>query len=536
MNQTKHVDVQQIDVNQLGDVELRELVGKLMGEVARLQKDNSALRRMLFGRRSERTKFVVGPGMLPFAEFEELKVDLERATAQAKQVEIATHTRNVNKRRSELPAHLPRERVERTLPEAERACPECGTTRQEIGEDVTQELERLEICFVREIAQKKYACRACQGHVVKAKAPDRVLEKCLLGPAFLAQVAFDRFANHMPYARLERKYAVEGVDLSRSVLCSSMARLAGHLKPVFAVHTDETIDAITTSVLQVDDTEVLQRNGNSPGSRKVHVWAWRNQDGGVVFHVTAERNQDTPRRMLGDRAGLLQGDGHDCYKKLGEGVVLLGCMAHARRKFEAALMGGNTLARQPFEWMNVLFAIEREAKALGISSDEARLLEHRRAKSVPILTALRAWIDDASLRQIDLPQSPLMDAVGYCRNQWVPLTRFAENGRIREISNNACENTLRNVVLGRKNWLFFGNEDGAESSMLLLSLIQSCRELGINPLAYLRDVMSRVHETEPDRMHELTPRGWRSAADHDAKIAAGRRDLAELVARLQFDP
>jgi hypothetical protein len=206
-------------------------------------------------------------------------------------------------------------------------------------------------------------------------------------------------------------------------------------------------------------------------------------------------------------------------------------MARARRRFEAALKTGNELARQPFEWMNALFAIEREAKDLGIKYDEAKLLAHRQAKSVPILAALRAWVDDARLRQIDGPQSHLMDGVTDCDRQWVSLIRFFENGRVREISNNGCESALRNVVLGRKNWLFFGNEDGAVNSLILLSLIQSCREIGVNPLAYLRDVMSRVREAAREDMHELTPGGWRAAAGHEQKIASERRELADLVAR-----
>ena len=489
---------------------------------------------MVFGRSSEKSKFLAGCDLLPFTEFDALTSELAQASATAKEIEVPAHTRNVNRRRAEFPEHLPRERVEYSLTEAERACPDCGTLRPEIGEVVTQELERLEICFVREIAQKKYACRDCQGQVIKAVAPPRVLEKCLLGPAFLAQVAFDRFANHLPYARLERKYAVEGADLSRSVLCSSMGRLGELVQPIFATHQQETRDAIADSMLQVDDTDGVQRTVNAPWRRKGHGWGWRNQNGGVFFELTDARNRDAPMSMLGDRKGLLQGDGHACYHGLAPGIVFVGCWAHARRRFEAALKNGNQLARQPFEWMNLLFAIEREAKELGFDLDETKLLAHRQLKSVPVLTALRAWLDDARLRQLDVPQSLLMDAVGYCHNQWRSLTRFAENGRIREISNNACERALRSLAIGRKNWLFFGNEDGAETAVRLLSLIESCRELGINPLAYLRDVMSRVRETPADRMHELTPLGWRRAADRDTRITAGRRDLAELVARLQF--
>jgi len=524
----------QIDVEQLDEAGLRDLVKKLALEVEAQRQEIGRLRRMLFGSRSEKSRFLPGQDLLPFVEFNELKVEAAQAAAAVKPIEIKPHTRQPNQRRSEFPAHLPRERVEYALTEAERSCPECQQLRAEIGEDTTQELERLELCFVREIAQKKYACRHCQGHVTKAEAPARVLDKCLLGPGFLAQVAFDRFANHLPYARLERKYAVEGVDLSRSVLCSSMAKLAELLRPIFLRHMQDVLGALTRSVLQIDDTEVVQRNGQRPGSQKVHVWALRDQDGGVFFRASEARSQAAVNELLPGRSGLLQGDGHGCYDALPETLVLLGCWSHARRDFESALRNGNELARQPFEWINQLFASERVAKSEGIAADEARLLAWRQEHAVPILHALRTWLDETRLKPPDLPKSQLMSAVGYCLNQWPKLSRFAANGRVREISNNACERALRNVVLGRNNWLFFGNEDGTDASLLLLSLIQSCRELGVNPLVYLGDVMRRVRTTSSDELAALTPRGWSGAAGRDEKVAAARRELGELVGRLHF--
>ena len=532
--QPKRHAARQIDVLQLDEAGLRDLVAKLLREVDAQREEISKLRRMLFGRRSEKSRFLPGQDLLPFAEFSELKVELASAAAEVKPVEIMAHTRLPNKRRREFPEHLPRERVEYTLTEAERICPECRQPRTEIGADTTQELERLELCFVREIVQQKFACRHCQGHVIKAAAPARVLDKCLLGPGFLAQVAFDRFGNHLPYARLERKFAIEGVDLSRSVLCSSMAKLAELLRPIFAQHMTDVLGALTRSVLQIDDTEVVQRNGKSPGSKKVHVWALRDQDGGVFFRASDSRSQAAVNDLLVGRHGVLQGDGHGCYDALPESLVLVGCWAHARRGFEAPLRNGNELAQQPFEWINQLFASERVAKADKIAADEARLLAWRQEHAAPILRALRAWLDEARLKPPDLPKSQLMEAVGYCLNQWPKLVRFAENGRIREISNNACERALRKVVLGRNNRLFFGNEDGTDTSLILLSLIESCRELGINPLVYLGDVMRRVRTTQDEGFATMTPRGWSMATGRDEKVAAARRELGELVARLQF--
>jgi len=265
--------------------------------------------------------------------------------------------------------------------------------------------------------------------------------------------------------------------------------------------------------VQGDDTEAIQRNGTDAGRKKVHVWAWRNQDGGVFFEVSASRSQEAPRSMLIGRTGMLQCDGHDCFSGLSEAITRVGCWAHVRRRFVDALKGGDELARKPLEWLRKIFDLEREAREQRIR-DPVALRAFRQEKIRPLVDALKAWLDLMRIEQVGLPKSPLMDGVGYALNQWSTLTPFLEDGRIRDITNNGCERALRAVVLGRKNWLWFGSEEGAKNSTILMSLVQSCKELGINPLVYLRDVLRAVSQTPASRVRELTPLGWKRATEN----------------------
>lgn len=373
------------------------------------------------------------------------------------------------------------------------------------------------------------------GHVAVADGPERVLDKSLLGPGFLAQIVFDRFGNHMPYARLEKKYASEGLDLARSVLCSSSMRCAELLRPVFDAHVAEVLESLETSVLQVDDTYGTQRNGQQPGRKTIHVWAWRDQHAGVFYKATEFRNRGSPREVLGNRHGRLQSDGHDCYDGLDSDLITrFGCWAHLRRFFEEAKRLGDRAADKPLEWIGKLFHIERHAKQ-GIDNrmlTDEELVQLRQRESAPIVVAIKAWMEEAQMEPPSLPKSPLMEGVRYGLNQWPTLERFLDDGRVREISNNGCERALRAVVVGRKNWLFFGSEEGTEASLILLSLVQSCREHGISPLLYLRDVLRAVSSTPASRVGDLTPRGWKRRKQEAARQLASRQTIDSVVTDL----
>lgn len=522
-----------IEVEKLSDGEAKALLPTLLDQIAKMEHELAELRRRVFGRSSEKGKFLDPKGLLPFAEFAQMEQEIETRKAAIKEITIPAHTRKVKKRRGEFPEHLPTQRTECTLNEQERRCPECSEVREPFGETTSKQLERIEFTYVHEIACTKYACRKCQGHVVVAPGVDRVLDRCILGPNFLAQIVFDRFGNHMPYARLEKKYKAEGLDLARSVLCSSTMRIAELFTPVYQAHRLQVLAAAKNSMLQVDDTEAVQRNGNGPGEKKVNIWACRDQDGGVFFDVTEGRTQQAAGELLGAIEGRVQCDGHHCYSRLPDTVRRAGCWSHARRNFFDAFKAGDPRAREPVDWINLLFEVERDAKARGIRDPE-QLLALRHEKSRHTVELLRAWCQKAQIDNIGLPKGPLMEGVTYVLNQWATLELFLHDGLIREISNNGCERALRSIVIGRNNWLFFGSEEGTKGSLVLMSLVQSCKELGISPLAYIRDVMVRIGQVPASRVHELTPRAYKDNAEAAARAAYARRDLAAVVASLKF--
>lgn len=521
-----------VEVSKLSESELRELVPTLLQRIAELE-------RMQFGRSSEKSRYMDPATLLPFAELDELRADLEKAVAAAEMIDVPAHTRKANKRRKDFPDHLPRRTTVHEVNREDLPCPDCGESRIEFGAETAQELERIEFTYVHEIVRKKYVCRPCEGHVIVASGGQRVIEKSILGPGFLAQIVFERFGNHMPYARLEKKYKAEGLSLARSVMCTSVMRCAELLDPVYEAHIEDVLESLKTSVLQSDDTTVVQRNGNKPGQRDVYVWAWRDQHAGVFYTTSDTRNRDGPRSMIGDRKGRLQCDGHDCYSGLdSSNIERIGCWAHVRRYFEKARKSGDANAQQVIDWIGTLFAVEREAKKLAksenriISDDEFVVL--RREKSKPVVDAIKAWLDHAELHPPSLPAGPLMKGVGYALHQWKTLKRFLDDGRIREISNNGCERALRATVIGRKNWQFFGSEEGAKAAVVMMSLVQSCREHGINPLLYLRDVLNLITTTPQSRVGELTPRGWKAIGDEIDRQKRAKEAIARAVQSLDF--
>ena len=219
-------------------------------------------------------------------------------------------------------------------------------------------------------------------------------------------------------------------------------------------------------------------------------------------------------------------------------MIRIGCWAHVRRYFEKAKRLGDPLADEPLQWINKLFEIERYAKhgQGGVLLPDDELVELRQEKSAPIVRAIQARMEELQLECPALPKGPLMEGVRYTLNQWPTLERFLTDGRIREISNNGCERALRALVIGRKNWIFFGSEEGTDASLLLLSLVQSCREHGINPLFYLRDVLRGISQTPASRVGELTPLGWKRQQEEAPRPPRPSRtdDVVDRVVRELF--
>jgi transposase len=505
--------------------ELKKIVAALREQVRVLESENRLLRSERFERKSERRPagdLQLDPAQMHLL-FPELVEAAERVADEkdvAGEVEyVEVRTKVVPKRRKHFPPHLPVVRTTFELPEAQHGC-SCGAQMERIGEEVTRELERLEISVVHEIARQKYACKACGDGVRTAPGPDRVIDKGILGVGFLAHVLVERFAHHMPYNRLESKYASEGFDLSRTVLCESAGRCGELLEPIA-----EQIkrDALASGVVQTDDTPVTIQESSSQNSRQGRVWVYRGLGGQVFFDMTESRGRDGPCEVLRGFAGYMQADAYPAYDAFyKDGTILeVGCWAHARRYFVKAEEQEPALVAEGLARIRELYALERQAKESGLGPEQVRDL--RQAESLPRLERLRDWL--VATRPQVLDKGRLAQAIDYALSNWKALCRYCEDGRL-DIDNNAAERALRTVAVGRKNWIFFGNERGGKTAAVMYSLIATCKEHGVDPRTYLRDVLLRIAKTSD--VAELTPYGWK--ARWAPVVEAHRASILERLA------
>jgi transposase len=407
-------------------------------------------------------------------------------------------------KRNGFPEHLHRVRTTYELPEDQRQCA-CGQAMPAIGVELSKRLERVEFCVVHEIARTKYDCKVCEAGALTAPGPTQPFAKSLLGPGMLAHLAVERFAQHMPYYRLEKKYAAEGIHLSRAVLSESAGRTGDLLVPIWRVLGRLTVGSDT---IWTDDTPTVTLECAAGGRREGRFWIHRDLEDRHYYTFSESRSATEPERVLKDFRGWMHADGYKGYGRLfvPQGATHVGCWAHARRYFVRALTTDKKLAGEAIERIGELYKIDRELAHL---EPAARSRERRRRMKGP-LKRLRTWLAVTEAKV--LPKSPLGRAVRYTLGQWRSLTRFPLDGRLR-LDNNLAENALRRIAVGRKNWLFVGNEHGGQTAAVLMSLIATAEAIGLDARTYLRDVILRMAAAAPqDRealAEDLTPQRWR---------------------------
>ena len=491
---------------------LQAMVRELLAEVARLRAENAELKGKLdaalkhrFGRRSERRTPPVGVAEKPRRKRDE-------------------HGRKP------LPEHLERRDVVHDLTEAEKLCPCCGRVRECIGEQTAEQLDldppRF---FVLRTRRKSYACRHCNPAVVPAEqriataGPPQVgpIPKGLCGPGLLAHAVTAKFADHVPAHRLAGQLSRSGVKVACSTLGDWLFRAAELFRPLYQLMHRRLLHS---RVIHADDTPVKLRQAGSKSTKKAHLWvAIGDADYPyVVFDFTADYTAEGPTRFLADYRGYLQADALAQYEGLyGEDRVKhVCCWAHARRKFVAAVEGGDERANAALELIGKLYAIERQLPPLLVPSDDPALGERRRAReeerrqlrheqTEPVLAELTSWLERT--RPAALPKSPLGTATGYTSNNWAALKRYREAG-VLSIDNNLAERTLRAVALGRNAWGVLGSEVGGRTAAVLYSVVLTCKHLGVDPQCYLREALPGVfalgEEPSAEQLSEWLPDRW----------------------------
>jgi transposase len=438
------------------------------------------------------------------------EVAAEAQGSQAGQLEIEK-VRRQHPGRQELPAHLPRrEHLILCTPEQCR-CAQCGAEKVVIGYDSCEELDVVPAeYFVRVTKREKRACQQCEElGVSTAPAPGpKIVEKSKASNRVIVDVIISKYCNHLPLYRQCVIFAREaGIELSRMTLCGWVMQGGVWLE---AISGALRADLLAGTYIQADETTVGVQSERTCGrNHQGYLWEYSRPGGPVVFDFQMGRGREGPRQFLGKFNRVLQSDGYSAYDGIGgDGLIYAGCMAHARRGFIDALKvaPGDPDAAAVVALFAKLYGVEKRAREIGLSAAERVVL--RQLRSAPVLTSLKAKI--IALRQQVLPKSAFGQACDYTLSQWDRLVVYATHGEV-EIDNNWCENAMRPVALGRKNWLHIGSEDAGPRVAAIASIVETCRRLQINVRDYLLDVLPKVPGWPAQRIAELTPMAWAAA-------------------------
>jgi transposase len=504
--------------------ELTRISGELAAEraeKARVIEQNDRLRqiirqlqRMRFGKRSER----IDPDQLALA-LEELEQAIASAEAEQVKRQPAAKTERVKKQsqsRGALPAHLPR--IELVVEPEDMACPCCGGAMHVIGEDRSERLDVIPAQYQVIVTRRpKYACRACQGAVVQAPAPPRLIEGGLPTEQLVADVVVRKYADHCPLYRQAQILERQGIEIDRATLAFWVGYASAELKPLWQRLRERLLGS---SRLFVDETRAPVLDPGRGRTKTGYFWTlarddrpWGGSDPPAVLYCYAPgRGGEHATALLKGFAGVLQTDGYAAYQGLtnpnreGGAVTLAHCWAHVRRKFFDIAQGSpSPIAAEALKRIAVLYQIETEIR--GRSAEARRAVRQDRAK--PAVEALKVWLMER-LAEVS-GKSVIAGAIRYALGLWEGLIRFLEDGRI-EIDSNTVERSMRPVALNRKNALFAGSDEGGANWALLASLIETCKLNRVNPQSWLSDVLTKLVNNWPNsRLDELMPWAWKPA-------------------------
>lgn len=513
-----------------------------------LQHQVQALLRRYYGRSSEK----MDPNQrLLFEDLIEKAIP-EMPAEDAGAVETPPTRRGNGHGRRRLPSDLPREKVVHDLPKEEKPCPCCGKLRHIIGKQTHEQLDYVPAKVkVIEHIRLTYGCPQCEANaspdgpqIVTADKPLQPIEKGLAAPGLLSYIIVSKYGDHLPMHRLERILQRHGIEIARSTMCDWAAQCADLLRPLCDLMANEVR---ASNVIHTDDTPVKVQDRSRTQTRTGRFWVYLGDHDHpyTVFTYTPSRSRDGPMAFLRDwgkdERVYLQADAFGGYDGIYAGqaggqVTEVACWAHARRKFYDARTSDPATGAEALAHIRLLYDVEKQAKAEAKKSgrlptadtppddhvpsdrwDHDALITARdrlrKELTVPRLAEFRAWLESQQAERGGpvLPKSPMGQAIQYALNQWDALCVYTTDGRLA-IDNNASENALRRVAIGRKNWLFAGSDNGGRTAATLFSLIATCQRHQVEPMAYLRDVLTRIAATPVSHLEPLLPDRWQPTA------------------------
>ncbi|MDO1451943.1 IS66 family transposase, partial [Rhodocytophaga aerolata] len=468
----------------------------LLEENEQLREEIKELKRLIFG--SKRERFV--------PQVDDRQLSLELASANGEPAVVVKQTisyeravKQIAKKaiRGGFPTHLPR--VDVILEPKEDV-----SGMRKIGEEITEELDlKPASLFVRRYIRPRYVSKEETFHI--ASLPTRPIEKGMPGAGLLSQLITDKFVYHLPFYRQAQRYEQLGMKIPASTLDGWFEGACSLLEPLYQALR---LYLLSATYLQADETPiaVLDKQKKADTHQGYHWVYYSPEQRLVLFDYQPGRGKDGPAKLLKNYKGYLQTDGYAAYDQFEarEDMVLVGCMAHARRYFEHALDNDKARAEKVLLWMQVLYAVEREARENNLSAEDRYLLRQRKAR--PVIDLLGEWLVEEHSKV--LPKSAIGKAIHYLVARYNKIYLYLEDGRL-EIDNNPVENSIRPVALGRKNYLFAGSHAGAQRAAMVYSLLGSCKLQDINPNDYLQDVLQRLPDQPINQLKELLPPYWK---------------------------
>lgn len=474
-------------------------------------------KKKLFGRSSEQAEQMVMDQLsLTMNEVEAYIFGMNSAGKAPVAVKAHERKRQSGNVLDVVPEGTPTEVVEHRLPEDERICSACGSKLVEIGKEVRRSLMMKPAKFwVREDVYYTYACKNCEqetgeANIVKAARGPALLPGSFASAEAVAHIVIQKFVMYSPLYRLEQEFNRQGLRLSRQTMANWLLNISEKwLRPVYDTLREQLC---REPVLHADETrlQVLKEPGRSSTS-KSYMWLYRTsgcaKQSIVLYEYQPTRKAEHAEAFLKGFSGWLHADGYQGYHKLPENIRVVGCWAHARRKFDEALQ---TLPKEMQRdapavigecYCPRLFKLEQ---AFAELTPEERY-EKRLEQEKPVLDALLSWANEMQAKTA--LKSALGRAIHYLLEQWPYLTRYLEDGRL-ELSNNRAERSIKPFVMGRKNWLFANTPGGAQASAVIYSLIETAKENALDPYRYLLWVLQnapQLSETDAAWAEQFTP-------------------------------
>lgn len=458
------------------------------------------LKRMQFGQKRERFEGDPSQGVLPF------ETPAEEAVRQEEEIkEQITYTRkkqSAHKGRAALPAHLPVEEIE-IHPEGDLSDMVC------IGKEVTEELEcEPARFFIRRYIRYKYAAKNGEG-VKTGELPERVIDKGIPGAGLLSMILTDKYMDHLPLYRQKQRFARENIPIASSSIEGWVKQGIERLEPLYQ---QLKFDIKAKGYLQVDETSIKVLESEKKGATHMGwYWVYHSPlDGMVLMDYQPTRGSVATKEMLANFSGYLQSDGYAVYEKIGQRqqITPVACWAHARREFERALDNDKIRASKALNLIQQLYAVERRTKEEGLSPHQIKT--RRLDEALPVINELGKWIFNEV--KSTLPKSQIGKAMRYAMERWDKLSAYLQDGSLH-IDNNAIENAIRPIALGRKNYLFAGSHDAATRAGMIYSFFAICKKHEINPFQWLKYALEKIMIINHKNIRELYPQNFKKLVE-----------------------